>query len=153
MLCDSLNLTKNEVGEWICSNSSLIKGCSISDEHGCIKCQDKYYLNDGICLTCDNSCLNCYESSSNCTSCRFGYKLNETTGKCISVGNELIQSCQKFFPDYSGCAICKDGYYYEKKDCIKCDESCKTCISTQCIICKDDYFIDYKQTIFTCSPR
>jgi len=56
-----------------------------------------------------------------------------------------MEACQRFFGDYSGCATCKDGYYYKTKDYIKCNESCQTCISTQCITCNGEYFIDLKQ--------
>ncbi|ELP89309.1 protein serine/threonine kinase, putative [Entamoeba invadens IP1] len=42
----------------------------------------------------------------------------------------------------TGCAICRDGYYYHNKDCIKCDSSCSKCKNAiSCDDCADDYYL------------
>jgi hypothetical protein len=35
------------------------------------KCADGYYLNDSLCVQCDNICLTCNLSSINCLTCNY----------------------------------------------------------------------------------
>ncbi|ELP92545.1 protein serine/threonine kinase, putative [Entamoeba invadens IP1] len=49
-----------------------------------------------------------------------------------------------------GCAICKNGYYYEQKFCYECDKSCAICKnSISCSLCADTYFY-YKRDSDLC---
>ncbi|KAL4500217.1 hypothetical protein ABPG73_011325 [Tetrahymena malaccensis] len=100
------------------------------DKSKCINCRtdNGQFLNsDNICYDCDKSCKTCNgESNTSCLQCiddlYFLQEDDNTKNKCKQCPSE--------------------SYYIEpidKKDCLKCDDSCLTCIPGQpkkCLKCK-----------------
>ncbi|EKE39168.1 tyrosine kinase, putative [Entamoeba nuttalli P19] len=120
--------------------------CALRDEHcqqyyqgmPCRRCKDTYYL------TKQNTCHIC-EKCQTCSSENYCLTCNSTSflsnRKCRS-NNELIGKCNIFTP-IGGCSLCKDGYFLNEFDCIKCPIECKTCFYEQCLTCADDYYQHY----------
>ncbi|ELP91491.1 protein serine/threonine kinase, putative [Entamoeba invadens IP1] len=130
--------------------------CVNSDGLRCLQCTENFYPTDSInnegkydfwyyynncdgeCLLCSTNCKECYNTTY-CTSCQLGYYLSSTF-TCEPLG-DLFTKCDLTLPTGGGCAVCKDGYYKENKDCLPCDGSCGTCVDKySCIECKEMYF-------------
>ncbi|KAL7712487.1 Protein serine/threonine kinase [Entamoeba marina] len=112
--------------------------CKYQTSKGCIKCNDGYYLESGLCYECSNGCETCYNSSM-CLSCNSTSYVT-SNNECNSIG-DLAEVCKMSFPSNKGCAVCNDGYYKKNRDCIECDESCSTCIdSNSCLMCNEEYY-------------
>ncbi|EWS76002.1 zinc finger lsd1 subclass family protein (macronuclear) [Tetrahymena thermophila SB210] len=98
------------------------------DKSKCINCRtdNGQFLNNDICYDCDKSCKICNgESNTNCLQCiddlYFFQEDDNTKNKCKQCPSEL--------------------YYIDlnKRDCLKCDDSCQTCkpgLPKQCLKCK-----------------
>ncbi|ELP90341.1 hypothetical protein EIN_191110 [Entamoeba invadens IP1] len=57
--------------------------------------------------------------------------------KCNSLG-DLKNTCSMPLPTSGKCAICKYSFDKVKKDCISCDESCGTCLTSyKCYSCAE----------------
>ncbi|ELP92536.1 tyrosine protein kinase transforming protein Abl, putative [Entamoeba invadens IP1] len=122
--------------------------CRYQNEKGCLSCNDGYYLEDNKCVKCANNCTTCFNSTL-CLTCDYSKKLLlNNKGECIET--ILTISCQQPMGNGVGCAICKDGYYYEQKFCYECDKSCAICKnSISCSLCADTYFY-YKKDSDLC---
>ena len=60
-----------------CEKEYEIENCIISNEKGCLKCVDGYYIrNNNECKSCESPCSTCYLNSTNCISCENGYLEN-----------------------------------------------------------------------------
>ncbi|ELP92531.1 protein serine/threonine kinase, putative [Entamoeba invadens IP1] len=122
--------------------------CSYQNEKGCLSCNDGYYLEDNKCVKCANNCSTCFNSTL-CLTCNDSNNLVlNNKGECIETN--FVISCQQPMVNGVGCAICKDGYYYDQKFCYKCDKSCAICKnSITCSLCADTYFY-YKKDSDLC---
>ncbi|GAB1227985.1 hypothetical protein ENUP19_0367G0018 [Entamoeba nuttalli] len=142
---EGFNLIKNDAGSWVCNASPNFNFCTATTTTGCLRCEEGKFLDqDNVCQPCDINCATCYGNTTNCTTCNFGYKLTKNN-TCESLGS-LVESCLTFFPDASGCAICKDGFYQTYKNCAECHESCLTCNQNafNCLSCNftGGYYFD-----------
>ncbi|EDR28439.1 protein serine/threonine kinase, putative [Entamoeba dispar SAW760] len=140
-------LTRNNNGEFTCGKI-LPDNCEQSNENGCLRCSDGFFLLNNECSKCDDNCNTCYGTKTQCITCNFGYTL-DTNYHCNFIG-EQVKKCKTFLPNAQGCAVCKDGYYYKNKQCYECDVSCSTCVlnSKTCTTCNvsGSYFYDnYKK--------
>ncbi|ELP89851.1 protein serine/threonine kinase, putative [Entamoeba invadens IP1] len=108
--------------------------------HGCLRCADMYYIENGVCVQCEYPCIHC-SNLTFCTKCdRYSYP--NTNGNCTTLG-EIITTCLVMMPNYDGCAICKDGYKRstDGTSCDKCDESCEKCdVFGNCIDCNNTFY-------------
>ncbi|EDR22739.1 protein serine/threonine kinase, putative [Entamoeba dispar SAW760] len=142
---EGYNLLRNETGTWVCNSSQDFEYCTDTTTTGCLRCEEGKFLDQyNLCQVCDLNCATCYGTKTNCTTCNFGYKLTENN-TCESLGS-LVERCVTFFPDASGCAICKDGFYQIYKSCAPCNESCLTCNQNafNCLSCNftGGYYFD-----------
>lgn len=96
----------------------------------CKTCVDKYYLNDGVCVTtcpsnktyasagyclrCKSPCLTCSIAGDNCTSCMVGFLF---AGKCVS---ECPEGTFSNFTSIVQCSQCSG--------CQSCQMSASNCI-------------------------
>ncbi|ELP83812.1 protein serine/threonine kinase, putative [Entamoeba invadens IP1] len=118
-----------------------LSNCKIKTPKGCVKCNDGFYLENTKCVNCKNNCLTC-SNTTNCLSCDFTQNLLLMSGNVCQDSKILLDKCYFPMAGNTGCAICRDGYYYHNKDCIKCDSSCSTCKNAiSCDDCADDYYL------------
>ncbi|ELP86125.1 protein serine/threonine kinase, putative [Entamoeba invadens IP1] len=114
--------------------------CILQSTKGCIKCEEKYYLLNNLCMPCGDSCVNCFNSTY-CLSCENKIYFLNVQNKC-ELASDLHTRCDLSMPHDVGCAICKRGYFKERNDCVKCDSSCETCSEiSKCLSCVDNYFL------------
>ncbi|GAB1225477.1 hypothetical protein ENUP19_0253G0025 [Entamoeba nuttalli] len=136
--CKTTNLIHLPNGTSYCSSTERTDNCQIESVFGCQRCNLGYFLYDGQCISCNINCAKCINRLEECIECSFGYLYNSTSRICTTL-IEANKGCLHFLPNKKGCAICKKGYYYDKKNyrCNKCDISCLQCNdeSSYCITC------------------
>ena len=114
----------------------------------CARCQSNYCLNSiyGCISTNNNNCERCDDIDINkCTSCAFGYYLNEKENKC--------EKCKKGCATCSNstnCGYCDLGYFLKKPEtnrgdydaqCEPCVKGCGRCFDkNSCVYCKEGYY-------------
>ena len=118
----------------ICDPNCLT--CSGPTNSECLSCHSGRFLQNDKCLSCNSSCETCSMDANNCTYCRSGTYLLEST--CVSVCpdtvNEANRSCVESATNL-GClppmASTSTG------DCVFCRGNCAECSSDAqtCIIC------------------
>ncbi|ELP85520.1 protein kinase domain containing protein, partial [Entamoeba invadens IP1] len=114
--------------------------CQIKSSKGCISCLDGYYLTNGSCNKCENNCTTCFNST-HCLSCRPELEFLNKDNTCERT-EDFFKKCKKEMPNMIGCALCQEGYYREKSDCVTCDSTCAVCKDlNSCITCKLNYFL------------
>ena len=92
----------------------------------------------GVCEKCSDSCLGCVESASTCISCDNTSFL--TNNKCESI-EELMKRCKTPL-ETGGCAVCKDGFFFDEKNCIPCSPECAACVDgAGCTRCNEEHFM------------
>ena len=119
---------------------STNENCLEKTEKGCVRCHDGYFLRDYECYECENGCKTCVDETY-CLTCPNGTFINNKN-ECQEQTEEIKERCLTPFPDNSGCVVCKDGYYMEKKTCLNCQEGCHVCFNNkECVECTDKYFM------------
>ncbi|ELP88795.1 hypothetical protein EIN_438050, partial [Entamoeba invadens IP1] len=117
--------------------------CQDNSPKGCLKCYPQYYLNSlNECVSCNNNDSNCFEcfNTTYCLSCDVSTSFLNYENQC-ELSSALQLRCKYMIPKEKRCAVCKDGYYKDKNDCVSCDTSCAKClVKTSCISCKDNYY-------------
>ena len=95
------------------------ENCLDCNDTACIKCNTRYYLNEG---KCQEHCPNGKSPNSN-NECQYCNK----------------QLCSKFTTDSCDCIECKESTFLKNKECYKCNSSCKTCEeeATKCTSCQE----------------
>ncbi|KAL4438376.1 hypothetical protein ABPG74_009415 [Tetrahymena malaccensis] len=113
---------------------SSCKECSQpNNASACKTCNDGFFLNNrSECSSCNSSCLTCNRYEDYCTSCKQGFKLDSTYGRCI--------------PD------CRADQYldYEDNQCKTCASPCGSCeyYADRCLSCISGYKYDNER--FSC---
>lgn len=121
-----------------CTSCSLVGNATMPT---CTACASPAQLSsNGTCFICDPSCLVCSVRPNNCTSCKDGLVLNQTTiqinnvstllGLCQSNPNCTIPSCAYCTKDAQNntiCSRCLPGYFVFKTRCYPCKFSCSVC--------------------------
>ncbi|ELP87473.1 protein serine/threonine kinase, putative [Entamoeba invadens IP1] len=112
--------------------------CELYSNKGCARCKEGYYFNNSSCLQCSNTSIHCYNTTYS-LKCPDGSFI-DSSYVCKDLGN-LKDKCKIALPSGGGCAICKTGFYKVSKDCLPCDSTCETCLSSkECVTCKSDHF-------------
>ncbi|ELP89926.1 protein serine/threonine kinase, putative [Entamoeba invadens IP1] len=120
--------------------NDALTDCEIMTTKGCVKCNEKFYLSNNKCLPCKGKCVTCYNSTY-CLSCSTDLYFLNVNNEC-ELASDLRSRCQNSMPNDVGCAICKNGYFKDKNDCVKCDPSCATCTEiSKCLTCIDNSFL------------
>ena len=104
------------------------------------------------CSLCDPRCRICEHKSTWCAACNDGYELKydqNATAEYFAIFGEnraiyncgpKSENCVKTEMGY--CVECRSGYFLHGMDCVKCHESCGTCINDRtCETCKDENVI------------
>ena len=114
--------------------------CYSFSKNGCDRCNDGYYIENGICNKCSTE--NCKVCDNDiCFQCLSGFSLSNEN--VCETNSELAETCDQIMPNNVGCAICAEGYYRDGLTCVPCHESCQSCIKgDECILCKENYFQD-----------
>ena len=109
-----------------------VDGCMYLSPQGvCLSCAAGYYLNQGLCSTCDVSCATCQDLSV-CLTCASGF-FNGT-----DVSHALCQACSlgcSSCSDASTCTGCFDNYRLNGAVCASCPANCATCSVATCLSC------------------
>ncbi|CAK71010.1 unnamed protein product (macronuclear) [Paramecium tetraurelia] len=142
-------------------------------------CPSGMYPKDTICTQCPKYCNEC-ESATKCSSCLFGYYLQDeqcqlscTIGKtdrknikCVDecdptlfeYQNECLENCPTdpiVYKNKQICALsCPIATYQDAQECRDCDSSCTSCIGPSyqdCITCSNGYYLDNQICTQTCS--
>ncbi|ELP86806.1 protein serine/threonine kinase, putative [Entamoeba invadens IP1] len=142
------NYTIDDNGNCIQNNGEIEQSyCKETTQYGCVRCNDKYYLLFGKCVSCDDNCDACISNSTFCLSCKEGTFLSDH--KCIT-NNVLNGICTQFIPS-GGCVKCNDGYYRSGLSCEKCDVKCGTCNNREsCLTCN---LTNYRTSNNECKPQ
>ena len=133
------------------------EGCEYCERaNDCMACESGKYVAGGKCLPCNASCASC-QTIDKCESCKNTNEFLNSDGKCercnakcatcIDAADKCT-SCPSYYqPLYDNeestmledCVeICDDGTYYKNGACYRCDDSCKTCTSSdRCDTCKN----------------
>ena len=124
--------------------------CVETNKNGtrCKQCFDGYNLLDnGFCSNLNN----CEEKENdNCLKCQnnvvdlYGYNVllcaNKKLG-CVENYNDKCLRCDDIH-DFDKCTKCKDGYYAEEGECLKCKEGCGICTNEDdCGKCLEGYYV------------
>ncbi|ELP91119.1 protein serine/threonine kinase, putative [Entamoeba invadens IP1] len=142
------NYTTDDSGNCILNsgNNSQVN-CKETTKYGCARCDDKYYLIHGNCVSCDSNCGTCLSTSTFCLSCKEGTFLSQH--KCIT-NNNLDGVCIQFIPS-GGCVKCTNGYFRSGLSCEKCDVKCGTCNNREsCLTCNSS---NYRTSNNECKPQ
>ncbi|ELP90009.1 protein serine/threonine kinase, putative [Entamoeba invadens IP1] len=128
--------------------TSLNNKCNVENEYGCLRCSEGYYATNSGCKPCQQNCSVCYNGVE-CMSCQMGFVLSN--GNCGLLKD--LEGCSVPFTDGTGCGLCKSGYVFKDKNCLKCHESCQTCSKDEngCLSCSDNYFMNESHCLPTTS--
>ncbi|ELP86192.1 hypothetical protein EIN_329390 [Entamoeba invadens IP1] len=112
----------------------------------CRSCLNAFYLDNGICSTCETIHPNCEVcDETDCYKCK--NKLFLRDGKCLSCG-DIYNNCTKC--DETRCLECMDHFYLSNYNCDICKTNCDVCHSeSTCSKCFDGYY--YKEDDKICS--
>ncbi|ELP84068.1 protein serine/threonine kinase, putative, partial [Entamoeba invadens IP1] len=116
--------------------------CEQSLRGVCTRCKSGYFMDNGVCVSCDQNCQTCKFSSKNCSSCPSGFVLNNNldgTKKC-STPIAANPECLEFNDDSPICRVCRDGFYFKDKKCVKCPDGCELC-NSKCLTCNSSYYL------------
>lgn len=100
--------------------SCSIENCSLEKDGKCLQCSERYVLETGECVQCeDKNCLRCFTSRpNNCFECPQNFVLSNR--KCGKKCDNLDQ-CDICSDDFTQCYHCKHGCEIENGEC-----SCKS---------------------------
>lgn len=124
-----------------------ISGCAICSGDLCSKCEDSFFLEDGICKSCTEGCKDCDESKT-CLTCRYGFYLNPD-----SACSKCMRGCLDCYIEnkdqviFEICIEC-DYYYFTTEDytCENCIDKCEYCYDTEsCDQCEQGYFFSMNE--------
>ena len=119
------------------------RGCNISEEldincdiDGKCSCQLGFYKED-CSKECPNNCNftegNCDKEEGYCLSCINGFFSKNCDIQCLD------QNCLSCNFETGECLICKEDYYLNGTDCMKCPSTCKGgCTIDGCLDCKSN---------------
>ncbi|EAL51187.1 tyrosine kinase, putative [Entamoeba histolytica HM-1:IMSS] len=133
---------KYSYGQYLYTTQTLncknkVNHCQVQSKFGCQRCDDGYFLQEGLCITCDERCLTCTNTSTYCLSCKEGYFIDDH--QCRD-NIEMQESC-KLYTATGKCVKCHDKYYIYDFGCFPCKEECNTCTDDQsCIECNDTMY-------------
>lgn len=108
--------------------------CSSFLNSDCTLCANGYFLNNGICESCDSSCKTCSGSgNNNCLTCYSDLEIKN--GVCVdSCRTACYSTCETCdLCSFIGCSSCKTGYYELFGTCSKCPTGYKV-IDNECIL-------------------
>ncbi|KRW98554.1 Insulin-like growth factor binding protein, N-terminal [Pseudocohnilembus persalinus] len=124
---------------------------SIENELICTKCiEGSFFSESSSHIYSVKNCYRCINSHT-CRQCVKGYYLEQIQyfSSCEKCPQSDCEICDK-----QKCYQCKDGFYTNGIECIKCNgKDCKQCIDSHtCIVCEyDDQFPGYQQDCKKCS--
>ncbi|EAS05248.2 hypothetical protein TTHERM_01364620 (macronuclear) [Tetrahymena thermophila SB210] len=149
----------NKNNKYLCQ--CVLENCEKCNEDGskCLKCEDKYFIDKGICQYCDINSFNydkinqkCYKCHSSCLTCN-GPTEKDCT-KCINsnfihdpsnsnICKCKIQNCQNCSQDGSQCLQCADNFSpnQQKTQCDYCETKNQFFIeksTNSCLSCHED---------------
>ncbi|ELP83787.1 hypothetical protein EIN_470810 [Entamoeba invadens IP1] len=112
----------------------------------CRSCLNAFYLDNGICSTCETIHPNCEVcDETDCYKCKSGLFLRD--GKWLNCG-DLYENCTRC--DDTRCLECMDHFYLSNYNCDICKTNCDVCHSeSTCSKCFDGYY--YKEDDKICS--
>ena len=106
--------------------------CKVFSDGACRECYSKYFVRDGICVSCGPNCDTCL-SETECITCDRSYFSNK--GICEKCGKGCY-SCSST----TACDKCYDGFGNNNGICEPCGENCVTCdIPTKCTSCEKGF--------------
>ncbi|ELP91288.1 protein serine/threonine kinase, putative [Entamoeba invadens IP1] len=137
--CNSCKSNSHLVNGKCIENDEFLQKCDfyIDQLDGCLRCKIGYYKENRECLKCHDNCTSCtgYDV---CQECISGYYYSLSTSLCLSQ-DELVYCETK---SSSGCLKCANGVYTLNKECYKCSDNCKHCISVDtCGMCEEGYVL------------
>ncbi|KAL7717125.1 protein serine/threonine kinase [Entamoeba marina] len=110
---------------------SYFPNCMSCSYSSCEKCNENYFLENGVCKQCSEiqGCKSCSQTNRTCFNCYKSYALVETDGvyECIEC-SELIPNCYDCDGD-SVCSECEEGYTVSNDGCVECNEILSNCTS------------------------
>ncbi|KAL4438377.1 hypothetical protein ABPG74_009416 [Tetrahymena malaccensis] len=164
-------LQGNQCVEFTCHSSC--QSCSGPNANQCTSCTFGKYLDyKQTCQPCQQPCETCFKEASECTTCTQGYKMDTSSGKCVSE-NTCDSSCLECsdFRNPTKCTSCRIGFTLNNQGkcekilcpfnqimmngkCVYCDRSCEGCLNDpkNCINCTVGYKFDlnYQSCIRIC---
>ncbi len=85
----------------------------------CIKCDNNYMMNNGVCQKCKSFCSQCYYEDNKkepiCSLCQNGYGYDNINNECID--------CQSRQETGTGCRSCRYNSSNDKFECLSCASS------------------------------
>ena len=113
---------------------------SIFNDSVC-KCHDGlgFDLSDGHCQNCSENCSLCYYNFLTCSKCKEPYGLDPVSFICGNCSNNCINCSENSLK----CTECEKGFYLDNDICLKCNNTCKTCLSLDiCLTCWENATIN-----------
>ena len=138
-------------------------------------CTKGFYYSEESCLACSNICLSCTNTSNYCLECNTGLSyLGTCVNQCpIAQSIQINNTCEPCISSCSTCefsifnctscdstkvlfestclSACPDKFYYSNGLCLKCQENCDICNSTECTACSLNFFL-YKGVCVSACP-
>ncbi|CAD8177777.1 unnamed protein product [Paramecium octaurelia] len=133
-------------------------------------CRNGYFeTSQLICEACEIQCNTCQTMPSNCLTCKEG-RINKSCeceegyfegGQPLCIQCDFqCQKCEHYPANCLACkgdrleipfCLCQDGYYddFQSVDCLKCDQTCKTCTLYECLTCNGNRILSDQMT---CDP-
>ncbi|ELP90866.1 protein serine/threonine kinase, putative [Entamoeba invadens IP1] len=110
--------------------------CEVVLNSFCVSCNSNSYNNKGKCDLCTEGCLSC--DSFGCTSCQkdYYYHTFESISTCTK---EPITNCNTY--NFGICTSCNFGYYLSDFICVRCTDTCSSCIADYCLTCFEGYML------------
>lgn len=123
--------------------------CAQKSGAQCLSCNDRYYLEQGVCTAVNPQCYTYEMSTGRCTNCFTGFFVSK--GQCLPSVKSEDSNCQT--ADLSGhCIKCHDGYHPSKAD-GKCQPVSLLCANfdyalNKCTSCLQGYVLQDDDCIF-----
>lgn len=134
--------SKSEAGRWISEKGGdgVCPTFAALDDDGWSVCY-LFNQNASIVQKADSHCEAAFvEDPDICAYCSTGYMINDSN---VCVKESCKEGCSSCYSPYM-CreGKCKNGYYQDGWNCIKCDSSCATCSgsATYCTLCNTGYY-------------
>ncbi|KAL4488465.1 hypothetical protein ABPG72_013033 [Tetrahymena utriculariae] len=152
-----------------CQNCSIANCYLCSSLTSCTQCNDKFYLSNSQCLSCDQACTKCFgPTQQQCFGCIQNKYLYNSA--CLSQPNctalvgyfpnfqtSICQACQgkcKTCTSQNTCSSCINGYYLQDNNCLPCPSQCSSCqSSTLCSSCYQNYYLDKNNNCSVTCPN
>lgn len=120
------------------------------------KCEDKYFLDEGVCKKCYTSCLECKKSGSNgrenCEVCNYPYQqIGNTPSKCVSACNfGQFWEINSELSEITCLDRCSGKNFLLIPQTNQCVSNCK---DPQCFYCKTKELYEYKNVCYLECPK